>query len=476
MDTERKTGRTWLASVCVLSACGGVTPDASPRPHEPTAPPPPETSTAIAGVSCPEAPLVRERPRDGTPVPRSVLEAAQRFDAPLARAQASGDELAIAAAVCGARAALGVWQGVAERQADYRRVEDAPLEPARVIGPYVAALRRQLLGREPWARSGGALDGTLVSEPLRAACEIVQAYAEILPLAGEAAPSFRTAARAGADWLLRLQRAEGVFPYPDLSDDAQRFLADCAARGSDEVACRSQLPRALELALIGKQKWIEQGSPPGVLVDGWFVVDPDGGLQFDTGTCGVALLLAGEVLEEPRYIDAARRAAAWAESGAMISLNWNYNAFSVELAATLAAYERRTGNQPEFERWRTAALRRARLGVLPGALTDGRWFDPHNARIVYHHIILRGLARLAEVVDDAWVAATLDAAVRRSAEEIEAHGATAWSDGIQAHLYAQRAGRDTRATLDRLVAAAAPGGEPKTLQLASWLRARLVQE
>ena len=51
-----------------------------------------------------------------------------------------------------------------------------------------------------------------------------------------------------------------------------------------------------------------------------------------------------------------------------------------------------------------AALRKARLGVIPGQLTDGpragRWIDPHNARPAYHYIMMRSLAQLLAVMPE----------------------------------------------------------------------------
>ncbi len=47
-------------------------------------------------------------------------------------------------------------------------------------------------------------------------------------------------------------------------------------------------------------------------------------------------------------------------------------------------------------RYLDAAREKVQLGIYPGQLKSGpqagRWFDPHNARLVYHFILLRGLA------------------------------------------------------------------------------------
>ena len=428
--------------------------------------------TPEIGVACPGAPLPAERAPDGTPLPAEVAAAAGRLQPQLFAAQRARDPDAVAAAVCAQREALGAWQGVAEAVPERRAAPAAPLDPEALLTKYLALLQRDLLGQEPWVAAGGSLHGDALSQPLREACAVVQAYAELLPWAGAARPQLAAALAQGANYLVQVQRPDGVFPFPDLTDDAARFMTRCRASGDSEEVCRARMPRALELAVLAKDAWERAGRPAGVLVDGWFAQDEDGGLQFDTGSCGAALLIAARALDEPRYAAAARRAGEWAMSEELVP-NWNYNAFSVELQALLAAEDARVGDLAGATRWTAAALDRARLGVLPGALADGRWYDPHNARLVYHHILLRALARLAAVVDDAKVAATLDAALARSVEEIERQGAAGWSDGIAAYLAARAAGRQPGPTLWRLVQAAAPGGNPATLQLASYLAATL---
>ncbi|HRC56620.1 MAG TPA: hypothetical protein PKU97_11895 [Kofleriaceae bacterium] len=336
---------------------------------------------------------------------------------------------------------------------------------------YLTALRAQILGREPWVLVQGSRSGEALSEPLRSACELVSAYAQILPWAGQQRGEFAAALTQGAEYLVAVQGADGVFPFPDLTDDAERLVTSCRQAGESEGACRARLPRPLQLAVQAKEKWEAAGRPPGVLVDGWFLTADDGGLQFDTGTCGVALVQAAGALAEPRYLQAARRAAQWASAQPVVA-NWNYNAFSVELQASLAATFERAGEPDEAARWRDAAQTRARLGVLPGALADGRWYDPHNARLTYHHILLRALARLALVVDDPWVSVTLDAAFDRSVAEINAEGAAAWADGIGALVAARQTGSATVARRS-LTASATPCHGPSAARTAHTALATL---
>jgi hypothetical protein len=117
----------------------------------------------------------------------------------------------------------------------------------------------------------------------------------------------------------------------------------------------------------------------------------DGGLQFDNGECGIALLGLYECTKEPRYLESARWAADWALKRPLAA-NWNYNSFSVALLARIFQV---TGER----RYLAAAAQKAMLGVIPGQLRDGpmagRWVDPHNAKPAYHYIMLRALADLA---------------------------------------------------------------------------------
>jgi hypothetical protein len=154
--------------------------------------------------------------------------------------------------------------------------------------------------------------------------------------------------RGTAGVLLKLQQPQGHFPFPDLRGKNIRF--------GDMT-----------------EKQLQNGSIK--IEDGWIITpDPDGGSQFDTGVCGVALLRAGELLKDETYLAAGRRAAEWAAKQTCCA-NFNYNAFSVSLLACAGMKE--------------AALLKLRVGVAPGQAKNGRWIDPHNARTVYHVIILR---------------------------------------------------------------------------------------
>ncbi len=165
-------------------------------------------------------------------------------------------------------------------------------------------------------------------------------------------------AKEACDALVTTQVPSGLFPFPDLRGHHPRFgpaIERLLARYPDAVA------------------------------NGWLVDDHgDGGLQFDNGVVGSMLAEAAAVLNGPRYLDAARRAGDWALSQPVV-INWNYNSFSARLLGRLYGA---TGE----ERYLEGALKKLRLGVFPGQMSNGRWADGHNAKSVYHAIMLRAMA------------------------------------------------------------------------------------
>lgn len=196
--------------------------------------------------------------------------------------------------------------------------------------------------------------------------------------------------------LLRIQQPEGHFPFPDLRGKNIRF--------------GEMIEKQLALGTVQVK-------------DGWVLTaDPQGGTQFDTGLCGAALLAAGQLYQQKAWTDAGLRAADWALRQECVA-NYNYNSFSVSL---LARAHMVTGNAQYLD----GALKKFRLGVAPGIATNGRWMDPHNARTVYHVIILRALGDLGAALGNDRPAeqAELDAitrpAIKALLDEFDAMGIT----------------------------------------------------
>jgi len=222
--------------------------------------------------------------------------------------------------------------------------------------------------------------------------------------------------KARLEYLLAVQRPYGLFPFADLRGRSSQFTP---------------------LLENHYRTWPED-------FDNGFVVEDhlDGGLQFDNGVCAVTMISAYEALGDERYRAAAKKACGWTLKRPIV-VNWNYNAFSVW---ALARYVRATGDKTFV----APAVERLRLGVLPGQTANGRWMDPHNARTVYHAIILRAMAELYTVLPaDESIRPRLKEAIRKAdramVEEICTRGATDADHSLSALRVVERAlGPDAR--------------------------------
>ncbi len=184
--------------------------------------------------------------------------------------------------------------------------------------------------------------------------------------------------------MVALQTEEGFFKFPDL-------------RGK-HIRLGEMIEQMVEQSIAN-------------LEEGWVIVPfPDGGSQFDAGECGVALLRAGAILKNPAWTKAGLKAAEWAKDYPPVA-NFNYNAFSVRLLAE--AYR-----QTKEAKYLEAAWARWKFGLAPGQSERGRWIDPHNARTVYHFIILRAANDLLEITPPGDDRTTLKKAVQRMVTSI----------------------------------------------------------
>lgn len=330
----------------------------------------------------------------GQPIfhPTPGMEAAlKELDADLAAAMHSEDVAKVRSAISKITETLGSQAGVPDARRPGRRVQGLLLQESEATELFVEALRsegsslRQLMAGKP-----------LPNQMLRIHGDILRAVADIFPLAEkhvhQALPDLTRLAEGTAKVLLNLQQPDGHFPFPDLRGKNLRFGA------------------MIERAVAAGRAEVREG---------WLISpDPDGGSQFDTGVCGAALLRAGKVFHQESWLAAGLRAADWA-AGQKCCANFNYNAFSISL---LAEAWRVTSLEP----YRAAALKKFRLGLAPGQAANGRWLDPHNARTVYHVIILRALGDLASIVGDERdeVDRITQPAVRALLDEFDAMGIT----------------------------------------------------
>ena len=273
------------------------------------------------------------------------------------------DVAAVQAVCADLRKLLGEQAGIPDARREGERAEPKPISQADAAKLFIAALESEKKGlREISAgKTLGTNTPRFYAEIIQGCCEARPAVQKFL---SEKLGDLDKLLAGACGILLRLQQPDGLFPMPDL-------------RGKD-----IRFGEMIEKQIAGH---------PEAVKDGWIVrADSEGGTQFDTGLCGVALLTAGATYQRPDWTQAGRSAADWALAQPCV-MNFNYNAFSVGL---LAHAFRGTGDA----RYLTGALHKAELGVLPGQAANGRWLDPHNARTVYHLIILRALLDLAEIL------------------------------------------------------------------------------
>ena len=293
----------------------------------------------------------------------------------LAKAMAANDLTAIRAAVAEGRALLGDKAGIPEAADEFRPVPAnatllTQVEAQRGFTPHFAQLEKMR-----WWKVG--VDPTKLTAPLRGVGSVIAGNVAAARAKLDGAERSLAMAKDAADFLIwaQEQAGSGVFPFP-------------AARGTSNA-------RAMEVATRFLKDAEKAGKLDTVVRNGWAFDDlGEGGMQFDNGECGVAMFDLHELTKDARHLDSARKAADWALARPLCT-NWNYNSFSVRLLARAFAA---TGDAKYLD----AAVQKARLGVIPGQLTDGpragRWMDAHNARPAYHYIMMCALAQLAAVM------------------------------------------------------------------------------
>ena len=319
---------------------------------------------AILVISCAVFAQDGSKILPGQPPPREIQEKVRPLLDELRKALSERDEKAAKKACDRIVQAMGPWAGNPEAAPRYYD----PIEKEQPDVEAVWKLWRELDRRSRRAALWVSVpdgDPDRMRTGLRGAGRPVIAFATLSSLKAGRKKEYLELVRAGADYLLKVQRKDGLFPFPDL-------------RG------RHPLFGPMVEKLLRRKA--------DALSDGWIVDDLNGDLQYDNGICGVALVEAYEATKEMMYLESARRACHWAMDRPL-STNWNYNAFSVWL---LARYARAGGGKKYLD----AALEMLKVGVLPGQMKNGRWLDPHNARLVYHGIIVRGMLEVYRTLDE----------------------------------------------------------------------------
>ena len=256
-------------------------------------------------------------------------------------------------------AALGSYAGVPEERPEYGLpINSGKPDVRRIEKLRIDALDRQIgdFGWDQAAKlqtspgSGGKVPRLRVSQ------RQIQALLEMHEAGLDHDGKYLRHAVAGLDYLLSVQAKSGVFgyPYEPGGPGLRRQAAAAAERGE------------------------RQGR---TMVEREWVIDDLGtvGLNFYNVVGGVTLLYGYALTGDRRYLDSAKRAGEWARSRPLV-LNYNYNGFSGILLARLY---RVTGEQ----QWLDDARKVFELGVVPGQMPDGRWFDQHNAKVQYHAIL-----------------------------------------------------------------------------------------
>jgi hypothetical protein len=339
----------------------------------------------------------------------------------LAKAMAANDLTAIQSAAAEGRALLGEMAGLPEVADDFRAVPaDAKLlssEEARLgFTPHFAQLEKMR-----WWKVG--VDPTKLTAPLRGVGSVIAGNVAAARAKLDGAERSLTMAKDAADFLIWAQKQAGAgcYPFP-------------AARGTSQA-------RAMEVATRFLEKAEKAGKLDTVVRNGWAFDDTgEGGMQFDNGEGGVAMLELHELTKDTRYLESALKAADWALARPLCT-NWNYNSFSVRLLARAFAV---SGD----EKYLDAAIKKARLGVIPGQLTDGpragRWMDAHNARPAYHYIMMCALGQLAAAMPPSHeyrqeIVRSLSLGLKARNAEMVSHGVMNKDHAMEALLLVNRA-------------------------------------
>lgn len=240
--------------------------------------------------------------------------------------------------------------------------------------PNALALSRALISADSigytqtWRICKGELPPAYLphSVPLRAGAEISIGLIRIALAETDLARRnlYMQWATDGLDSLLTMQLANGAFPFPDLRTYNDPVFTPIInnymqSLGSDSV---------------------------NVLVNGWIIDDSGTGeFKFDAGVIGGAFAEAFLFTGDTNYRNAALKVASYMDTLRM-NTNYNYNTFQAYGLAFGYALA------PSRADWTMNADSLLRYSVLPGQIPNGRWMDGHNARSVYHSIIIHNVS------------------------------------------------------------------------------------
>ncbi|GAB4140785.1 MAG: hypothetical protein Fur0041_15970 [Bacteroidia bacterium] len=171
-------------------------------------------------------------------------------------------------------------------------------------------------------------------------------------------------AKQGLDTLLRMQLPSGAFPFPDLRTYGDPVFTPIINNYLQSLGADSL----------------------NVLSNGWIIDDSGTGeFKFDAGVIGGVFAEAFMFTGDTNYRNAAVKVAAYLDT---LRLNTNYNYNSFQAFGLSLGYAVAPGNTD----WMMNAGSVLRYALLPGQIVTGRWMDGHNAKSVYHNIIIHNAA------------------------------------------------------------------------------------
>lgn len=312
-------------------------------------------------------------------IPQATLKKLQQQLKPLYErlytAQQAGDHQGVSTIVKRCKELLGPWAGLPEQPDPKHPTVKAPQPSQKQLAQAFKPVLKTLKARK-WWRIGE--DPTQSTHKLREIASVITGCLAARKAGCNNPDELLALAKDAGDYLIWAQNdaGAGLYPFP------------ASIKGTGKV---------FEIGRRARQKAIAENRLDKVIHNGWFIDDTGldiGGLQFDNGLCGVAMLELYRACGDKKYRRSALKAAVWASTRPHVP-NWNYNSHSVELLAE--AYR-----ENKDSAMLNAAKAKVALGVIPGQLKDGprkgRWFDPHNARANYHYILVRGLIRILSVL------------------------------------------------------------------------------
>jgi hypothetical protein len=243
----------------------------------------------------PEFPRVRCGTSDGpasdrvapaTPLPTELETNLKGLLVPMSEALLGREESPLEQSVCAVRSTLGPWRGVPDTLDSYRAAPTTPIASEVAI----STLERDLLaslGKEPWTVLASSA-GADVHRPLRESCDSVRLESLAMLLLPARRAEIEVSLRSGLRFLLETQRADGLFPFPDLEDEFVTAQAECATQtGAARMDCERALQGNPARLVKGTQEALRaRGADVSAFFNnGWRIRDPlekgnDGGLDY----------------------------------------------------------------------------------------------------------------------------------------------------------------------------------------------------